>query len=178
MATLGLGEAFLHSQRPIKLLTIPRFKPRLQIPRSFTTTPLLPTTKLSLASATLPPTMPLPAQKDTTPPNEIIAHPPSKSPETTHSKQSHSSSEEWKFKPPYLVHDSPDDFPAKHKASCHCGKVKYRLSREKPLAAKFCHCTTCQTIHGAPFQWAAIFQKEDIDFEDGMCCLEGCGKEE
>jgi hypothetical protein len=22
------------------------------------------------------------------------------------------------------------------------------LSREKPLAAKYCHCTTCQRLHG------------------------------
>jgi hypothetical protein len=27
--------------------------------------------------------------------------------------------------------------------------VQYQLSREKPLDAKFCHCKTCQVIHGS-----------------------------
>jgi hypothetical protein len=168
MATSRLGTAFLHSQRQIGLLTISRSHLRLRTSRPLSITSLKLTTKPSLISTTPPPTMPTAAQNDTQTPNEIVAHPIPKSPETAHSKQSHYSSEEWKYKPPYRVHDSPDDLPVKHKASCHCGKVKYRLSREKPLAAKFCHCTTCQIIHGAPFQWAAIFQKEDINFSDGM----------
>ncbi len=37
-----------------------------------------------------------------------------------------------------------DSFNALYEASCHCGRVKYQLSREKPLDAKYCHCTTCQ----------------------------------
>lgn len=55
---------------------------------------------------------------------------------------------EWKKRPPYLVHDKNEDFPVKYDASCHCGKVKYQLSREEPLDSKLCHCTTCQTQHG------------------------------
>ncbi|KAI4169551.1 MAG: hypothetical protein LQ343_005631 [Gyalolechia ehrenbergii] len=73
----------------------------------------------------------------------------------------------WKHRPPYRVHDKAEDFKVRYEGSCHCGKVKYQLSREKPLDAKYCHCTTCQKIHGAPFQWAAIFHKDDINFTHG-----------
>lgn len=55
---------------------------------------------------------------------------------------------EWKTRPPYRVHESNDDFEAKYEANCHCGRVKYQLSRREPLDSKLCHCTTCQTQHG------------------------------
>ena len=58
--------------------------------------------------------------------------------------------DQWKFAPPYSMHD-PKEFKARYEASCHCGKVKYQLSREKPLDSKLCHCTTCQTQHGKFF---------------------------
>jgi len=99
----------------------------------------------------------------------------------------------WKQRPPYRIHDNNDDFKTRYEASCHCGKVKYQLSREEPLDSKLCHCTTCQTQHGellhlsnhpsdpltegcasaaAPFQWAAIFHKDDINFSHGHHDLE------
>lgn len=91
---------------------------------------------------------------------------------------------EWKFRAPYLVHENvatqsdedgddtgkangeegggkkrkrgeEDDFKVWYEASCHCGRVKYQLGREKPLASKICHCGTCQVLHGSMFQWAA-----------------------
>ncbi|KAL6721699.1 hypothetical protein ACLMJK_000803 [Lecanora helva] len=74
---------------------------------------------------------------------------------------------QWKFRAPYKVHDNDPNFHARYHGSCHCGKIQYQLSREKPLDSKYCHCTTCQKIHGAPFQWAAIFHKEDINFTHG-----------
>lgn len=55
---------------------------------------------------------------------------------------------EWKTRPPYSIHQDNDKFDVKHEASCHCGKVKYQLSRDIPLDSKLCHCTTCQTQHG------------------------------
>jgi hypothetical protein len=62
--------------------------------------------------------------------------------------------DEWKHREPYAVHDGERDekFDVKWEGSCHCGKVTYQLSREKPLAAKYCHCTTCQRLHGVSFQ--------------------------
>ena len=56
--------------------------------------------------------------------------------------------DEWKHKEPYRVHDSDDEFDVKWQGGCHCGRVKYQLSREVPLDAKYCHCTTCQRLHG------------------------------
>ncbi|KAI9729674.1 MAG: hypothetical protein M1818_008427 [Claussenomyces sp. TS43310] len=74
---------------------------------------------------------------------------------------------EWKFRAPYQVHGEDSDFQALYDGGCHCGRVRYQLSRRQPLDSKFCHCTTCQVLHGAPFQWAAIFHKEDINFTQG-----------
>ncbi|KAH6639101.1 Mss4-like protein [Boeremia exigua] len=79
---------------------------------------------------------------------------------------------EWKTRPPYLVHDDGADFDVKLTANCHCGKVKFQLSRAEPLDSKLCHCTTCQVQHAAPFQWAAIFHKTDINFTHGHHNLE------
>jgi len=79
---------------------------------------------------------------------------------------------EWKSRAPYSIHESNDKFNAIYEASCHCGRVKYELSRKEPLDSKLCHCTTCQTQHAAPFQWAAIFHKEDISFAHGHHNLE------
>ncbi|KAF2427578.1 hypothetical protein EJ08DRAFT_592864 [Tothia fuscella] len=80
--------------------------------------------------------------------------------------------EEWKKKAPYSIHEDGAGFKVVYEANCHCGRVRYQLNKEKPLASKFCHCTTCQTQHGAPFQWAAIFHKEDINFSHGHHNLE------
>ncbi|MCJ1246851.1 hypothetical protein MMC30_004060 [Trapelia coarctata] len=75
--------------------------------------------------------------------------------------------DEWKTRVPYRIHEKNEDFEAIYEASCHCGRVRYQLSKDRPLDAKYCHCSTCQRLHGAPFQWAAIFHKEDINFTHG-----------
>lgn len=51
-------------------------------------------------------------------------------------------------------------------AHCFCGSVRYQV-RADPVDAKICHCRTCQVLHGAPMQWAAIFQKHDVSFTAG-----------
>ncbi|KAK0738190.1 Mss4-like protein [Schizothecium vesticola] len=80
----------------------------------------------------------------------------------------HRPEDEWKFRPPYRIAEhSPSEFSVKWRGKCHCGAVRYELSRARPLASKYCHCTTCQRLHGAPFQWAAIFHKTDINFTQG-----------
>ena len=58
---------------------------------------------------------------------------------------------QWKHRAPYKVHDNDPNFHARYEASCHCGKIRYQLSREKPLDAKYCHCTTCQKLHGTEY---------------------------
>ncbi|KAI1640563.1 glutathione-dependent formaldehyde-activating, GFA [Biscogniauxia mediterranea] len=101
---------------------------------------------------------------------------PNPNPSPRHAKNA--GDEEWKNRAPYRTttpssdpdpdHD-PDKKPKKqyYTARCHCGRVRYWLSRDRPLAAKFCHCVDCQALHGAPFQWAAIFDKADLHFEPG-----------
>lgn len=102
--------------------------------------------------------------------------------------------EEWQRNPPYRFESSAESI---WQGKCHCGQVKYKLTRRKPLAVKFCHCTGCQVLHGeisnsfptflcflvvqwvvmfmrcvgAPFQWAAIFHKKDMHFENGTSGL-------
>jgi len=106
--------------------------------------------------------------------------PPKKSEKDAAKSNGHSSSDvdgeknDWKFREPYKIHDKAGDesdggkgFDVKYEGGCHCGRVEFQLSREKPLNAKFCHCSTCQVLHGAPFQWAAIFEKGDINFVKG-----------
>jgi len=80
--------------------------------------------------------------------------------------------DQWKYRAPYKIHDEGKDFETKLEGNCHCGKVQFGLSRDVPLASKLCHCTTCQLQHAAPFQWAAIFHKEDINFTSGHENLE------
>lgn len=58
---------------------------------------------------------------------------------------------DWQKRAPYKIHEPNENFKARYEASCHCGKVKYQLSREEPLDSKLCHCTTCQTQHGESF---------------------------
>ena len=60
----------------------------------------------------------------------------------------HGELNQWKYRAPYKVHDNDPNFKVRYRASCHCGKIKYQLSREKPLDAKYCHCRTCQKLHG------------------------------
>ncbi|KAF9876871.1 hypothetical protein CkaCkLH20_05717 [Colletotrichum karsti] len=89
---------------------------------------------------------------------------------------SNSYDEDWKKAAPYLPPSSsaPDGKPFDKllRGACHCGQVSYWLRKDRPLASKFCHCRDCQKMHGAPFQWAAIFHKEDIAFERGVDGLE------
>ncbi len=58
-------------------------------------------------------------------------------------------------------------FKPKYRAACFCGKVRYEVSVD-PVDAKYCHCRACQTLHGAPMQWAAIFQKHQVRITAGL----------
>ncbi|KAL4805045.1 Mss4-like protein [Aspergillus unguis] len=73
----------------------------------------------------------------------------------------------YKDRAPYQIRSDEEFGPAKWHASCHCGQVTYKISRDKPLNAKYCHCHGCQKTHGAPFQWCVIFHKQDIMFNKG-----------
>jgi hypothetical protein len=70
----------------------------------------------------------------------------------------------WRSAPPY-ANDAA--FAARYRASCHCGAVVFEV-RADPVDSKICHCAQCQTLHGAPFQWAVIFHKSDVRFARGV----------
>ena len=61
-------------------------------------------------------------------------------------------------------------FLAKYRASCYCQAVQIEVCAD-PVDAKICHCLTCQRLHGAPMQWAAIFHKHDVRIVIGIDCL-------
>ena len=64
---------------------------------------------------------------------------------------------------------SVDDknFTVKYRATCYCGTVRYEVQAD-PVDAKICHCIACQKLHGAPMQWAAIFNKCDVRVSSGV----------
>ncbi|KAL4956513.1 Mss4-like protein [Aspergillus filifer] len=70
-------------------------------------------------------------------------------------------------RPPYRIRSDEDFGDVKWRAGCDCGRVEYKVNRQIPLMAKYCHCRGCQVLHGAPFQWCGIFHKEDIMFNKG-----------
>lgn len=71
----------------------------------------------------------------------------------------------WTQIPPYTNNDPL--FRAQYRASCFCGAVSFEVSAE-PVDAKICHCRQCQTLHGAPCQWAVIFHKPAVRFTKGI----------
>ncbi|KAI1100136.1 Mss4-like protein [Jackrogersella minutella] len=115
-------------------------------------------TNLSSSSSLSPPASPT-SQFHTTPPTI----PPDQQPKTMPDPET----SEWETQPPYRSTGDNAQFTKRWTAHCHCGRVRYWASRAKPLAAKFCHCVDCQALHGAPFQWAAVFEKADLHFERG-----------
>jgi hypothetical protein len=62
------------------------------------------------------------------------------------------------------------NFIVKYRASCYCKAVQIEVCAD-PVDAKICHCFTCQSLHGAPMQWAAIFHKHDVRITKGTDCL-------
>ena len=58
-------------------------------------------------------------------------------------------------------------FLVKYAASCYCKAVQIEVCAD-PVDAKICHCLTCQRLHGAPMQWAAIFYKHDVRITKGL----------
>lgn len=55
---------------------------------------------------------------------------------------------EWRNQPPYRTSPENEHFDKKHTAECNCGRIRYWLSRDAPIASKYCHCKDCQSLHG------------------------------
>ena len=69
---------------------------------------------------------------------------------------------DWQKLPPYGGDSA--DFKVKYSAQCFCKRVRFDVSVD-PMTAKLCDCSVCQRLHGAPVQWAALFQKNQVRFE-------------
>ena len=76
---------------------------------------------------------------------------------------------EKEFGPEYASAEDAS-FIVKYRASCYCKAVQVEVCAD-PVDAKICHCLTCQRLHGAPMQWAAIFHKHDVRITKGRDCL-------
>lgn len=70
--------------------------------------------------------------------------------------------------PPYS--DIPSDFKKSYSASCFCGTTQWELQGDA-LSSMYCHCETCQRLHGAPYQWAAIIHKTHMRFTSPISTL-------
>ncbi len=73
------------------------------------------------------------------------------------------------FGPAYAsVEDT--SFSVRYRASCHCKAIQMEVCAD-PVDSKICHCRACQSLHGAPMQWAAIFHKHDVRITKGVDSL-------
>ena len=71
----------------------------------------------------------------------------------------------WRQAPPYAQRVDP--FHVQYRARCFCGAVAFEVCSD-PVDSKLCHCPQCQSLHGAPFQWAVIFHKHHVRFVRGV----------
>lgn len=65
----------------------------------------------------------------------------------------------WTSMPPY----GGNELTAKYAARCFCKRVHYEVTSD-PVASKLCHCARCMRLHGAPFEWVALFHKDAVRF--------------
>ena len=49
---------------------------------------------------------------------------------------------------------------------CQCGAVRYR-TKDKPIRAMACHCTTCKLRTGAPYGIGIYYNENDVEFLQG-----------
>ncbi|EIM91012.1 uncharacterized protein STEHIDRAFT_49041 [Stereum hirsutum FP-91666 SS1] len=108
--------------------------------------------------------------------HSVIPHPPDEEQKSGHedfpdtgwrgqpptpSQDGGDSEKDFMHKPPYLWKSDGDKFEKHYTSQCWCGDVVFEF-HGNPLDAKHCHCHQCQSLHGAPFQWAVIFPKTSI----------------
>lgn len=47
--------------------------------------------------------------------------------------------------------------------TCHCGNIKYQSSKPS-YQMTYCYCTTCRSLHGAPFAAFVNVRREDLEW--------------
>lgn len=58
------------------------------------------------------------------------------------------------------------DFQRDYHGQCFCGAIQFELHGE-PKQNVFCHCRSCQRLHGAPSTLTSIYDKECVQFTKG-----------
>lgn len=53
-----------------------------------------------------------------------------------------------------------------YEGSCFCGEVEVKV-QGPPLAAGYCHCASCQRVHGAPFITWGAWKETDVTITKG-----------
>ena len=54
--------------------------------------------------------------------------------------------------------------------ACFCGKVTFRVEGPQ-IFSMYCHCTTCQKLHGAPFVHFLGFPKPNVQVTGGRASI-------
>jgi len=73
-------------------------------------------------------------------------------------------SEDWKSQPPYALEDPKKPKKALFKGCCHCHDVTFEIYVDKPKGSHFCHCDTCQKLHGSAMHWSVVIPKNEVLF--------------
>lgn len=66
-------------------------------------------------------------------------------------------------RPPYV---STPEFEGDYHGFCFCRAIRFTL-RGPPKANCFCHCRSCQRLHGAPATLTSIYEKDNVRFTHG-----------
>ena len=53
----------------------------------------------------------------------------------------------------------------RYRGSCFCGLIQFECN--PPVRAPVCHCLSCQSLHGAPFVWSVVLEKDSFHFLQG-----------
>ena len=86
----------------------------------------------------------------------------------------------WKTYPPYATKYPPEVYRKKCEGGCFGNAVRFQISKSAPLDAKYCHCTTCQHLNGAPVYhfrsgsgYAAVYhgRRKYLDWNGSGCNL-------
>ncbi|KAK9898407.1 hypothetical protein P389DRAFT_166905 [Cystobasidium minutum MCA 4210] len=80
-----------------------------------------------------------------------------------HDKE-HENKDDWKKQPPYAPEDPKKPKKALFKGNCHCHDVTFEIYVDKPKGAHFCHCDTCQKLHGSATHWSVVIPKNEVLF--------------
>ncbi|CCG80532.1 Putative uncharacterized protein [Taphrina deformans PYCC 5710] len=62
---------------------------------------------------------------------------------------------------------SSSSFESTYSGHCFCGSIRFSLCGD-PKSNVFCHCRSCQRLHGAPATLSSIYDKDKVRFTAGV----------